>query len=495
MATKVFTKTKTATNTGVTVALAFLAVSAAFAAAAFSMNQKYAQKMMPQSSSSKPAMDAGKPGAENKIMPTKEKSSSLLTAVLSPYEDYPSALVVAPSSNVRMLQIAFSAQGESFMIHKIRLMNIANPIVNPLGSTDPAISQLKISYPKQDGSTGMATAILNNQDNPGVADISGLDMFVRQNSTVPLNVMADMADPVVSRIYNRILTPRIGIDFGVPGDTNFEAVGMTTGRSLTTASDLAIFEGIGNPLPKQPDILGNLMYAVKSKPTVVLASNSPSGPPPSNGEVLRFLVSANPTGGVELSRVTFKVNSTDNANSGWNKTSAGTYDIISCRIQGGRACRDFAPNNLTAADFLIYDGDDPSVPLDGMWMLYSTSEGGGWSNIPAQVGYATFDFMYNHVIAAGTTKTFVVKVGTNASRSQHDSFRLDVLGDSPEQFINSHYSTNFVNDGSMMGPRFVWGETGAKAVTATRAASASDSTGLTGYLVKNLDVIGGTLVY
>lgn len=493
MATKVYTKTKTATNTGITVALAFLAVSAAFAAAAFTMNQKYSQKMMPQSSPSKPAMDGSKPKAE---MPTREKSANLLTAALSHYEDYPSALVVAPSANVRMLQVVFDAQGESFMIRKIRLMNVANPIVNPLGSTDGAIAhQLKVTYRKQDGTFATTNAVLTG----GIADISGMEMIVPQNSTVPLTVSADFTDPNSGRTYSRVLTPRIGIDFGVPGDTNFEAVGMTTGRSLTTASDLAIVDLVGSPLPKQPDILGNLMYAVKSKPTVTLAANSPSGAyDQTSGEVLRFTVSADAMGSLELSRLTFKINSTDNANSGWNRLAGAGYNLDSCRITNGQRCREYRPNGLDASDFVLYDVADPGVPLNGLWAMFNTEGTFYLGNPPPVTGYARFDlYSPNLTIAAGSSKTFIVKVSlTGASREQHDTFRMDVLGDSPEQFINSNY--NYNNGGTTyngIGPRFVWGETGVKAVPAFPAPSDANSTGLTGYLVRNLDVIGGTLVY
>jgi hypothetical protein len=109
------------------------------------------------------------------------------------------------------------------------------------------------------------------------------------------------------------------------------------------------------------------------------------------------------------------------------------------------------------------------------------------------VTYARFDFATNKTIAAGTSKTFVLKVDTTGASSAHDdSVRFDVLGDTTSTLDNFD---NTPNDDNEIGSYFVWGETGSGATTANRDNLSDNSTGITGYLVKNLDVIGGTIVY
>jgi hypothetical protein len=356
-----------------------------------------------------------------------------------------STIIVGGTNDVVMAKFKFTSTYESFLVKKLTIsIDDANDTTG--------IAQVKVSYPTQSGSIEEKTGVFVGTN----ANFSDLNFYVKQDVSNILTVKVDLSPISQSGISGD--TPQVILDY----NDNFEAVGQSSGTTLTSVGS--------------NDIAGNPMIVRKTKPTVTLASGSPSGAGvPGLNEVLRFTVSADAGGDIELARLTFRVVSTDNApgGSGWNTPNNG--------------------NGLWTNDFKLYDASDLSTPLNGTWVLFDANGKKLGEASTSVVTFARFDFTTNKTIAAGTSKTFVLKVDTSGASSAHDdSVRFDVLGDTTSTLANFDNTPDNDNE---IGSYFVWGETGSGATTANRGNSSDNSTGITGYLVKNLDVIGGTIVY
>ncbi len=183
---------------------------------------------------------------------------------------------------------------------------------------------------------------------------------------------------------------------------SFEAVGMTTGNSFD-----------------ENDLLVKVASAATiyryTKPTVSLSILSPAGVAiPGVLETLRFNLSADSAGDVQIKSFTFELKTTDNAMSDWN----------SCPIVGidSFVASDFSLYNLTTGAGISLDTSD----LD--WSLADTA-GAACSIVATQLGFVTITLPAPLIIPAGTTHTFTVEVDTTgASSASDDSFRLDIPG-------------------------------------------------------------------
>ena len=314
--------------------------------------------------------------------------------------------------------------------------------------------------------------------------------------------VADLA--AASGRTTTVETPNFGLDFGIAGDTNFEAVGVGSSSTLTLGTDVTAGSSFTNDADAQDaDVVGNAVYVVKTKPMVTLHASSPSGPksPSSNLEVLRFTVAANASGDMELARSTFRINATDNGTNDWNqpRDAAAASTQAQCEVGGTTptcATADSAgAGSLEASDFHIYDSAAPDTELGGTWTLWDAS--GTTLDADEDVGFARFDFDRDDVtdtlhrsISAGTSKTYIVTMnlmglttGTNGDR-----IGLDVMGDTSSTLANYDGSSA---DDAAMGSRFVWGEVGSNGIAATRATPV----GITGYLVEKFTVTGNTLTF
>lgn len=131
----------------------------------------------------------------------------------------------------------------------------------------------------------------------------------------------------------------------------------------------------------------------RSKPTVSLASGSPSGAAvPSFGEAVRFNVSADSRGYVGFRAVTFTVSATDNTNGG---NGFGSWLV------------------LNVASWQLYDASDLSTPIPVSSIMF---------------GDRTVTlFGLNQESSAGHTKTYILKVNmSGASAANDDSIRVDI---------------------------------------------------------------------
>lgn len=178
-----------------------------------------------------------------------------------------------------------------------------------------------------------------------------------------------------------------------------------------------------------------------TRPTVTLAVGTPSGSAvPGLIETLRFNVSADGRGELYVRRITFRLFSTDNADSGWN------------------GCRNLAD----PTKWRLRDDFDPIVTT----IVFATEDGGPCGNTPEPVAYAIVTMLVE--VPAGATETFHLRVDTTgASSRDNDVIRVDIPSES--QLVNQVF------------PAFEW----------------EDANGdiLDGSEIRNLPVQGGTLVF
>lgn len=355
-----------------------------------------------------------------------------------------STIVLGSTTDVTMLKVKFTSTNESFWIKKLRIIN--DSANDDTGINDTGITQIKLTYPKQDGTTETKTAILSS----AVADVSDLNFYAPVNKDVVLTVAADFGDIAAAGITGD--TPRFSLDY----DSNFEAVGAGSGKTLSSVGGA--------------NIDGNAMVVRKTKPTVTLAASSPAGAGvPGLNDVLRFTVGADAKGSLDLKTLTFAVTSTANAagSNAWNTPRGGTTGTPGSNGSG-----------LWTSDFNLYDSADMSTAMTGTWTLYDSAGNALANSSVAVVAYAEFHLTTPQAIGAGTSKTFVLRVDTTgASSASDDTVRFDVA------------------DETVLTPKFIWNETGPGANTATLTDAVGTIVGISGQYVKNLIVNGGTIVY
>ena len=328
-----------------------------------------------------------------------------------------STIILGSSTGVAMSKFKFTASDEPFVVNHIELDNS--------GSADDAASVVKISYTNSAGATETKSGYLSS----GVVSFDGLDLYVPTESTRTLTVTIDTAS-----VSSTGASAGDTIELDMTDD-NFEAIGSASGETVTDYTGDNV-------------IAANEMTLHKTKPTLSLASGSPSGSGVAgDSEVFRFNVAADSRGYVTLNDILFKV-VTSESGSAFN--ACGSLDEDS--------------------KFTLYDADDSSTKLDvGGWSFY---ESNGDACGAGTLAYADLDLTAAagaEEIGAGETKTYVLKVDTlGASASDDDAIRIEI----PDQDEASAADLNSID----------WEDD-------------TDTTSFYGDLVKNLPVTGGTIQY
>ena len=151
----------------------------------------------------------------------------------------------------------------------------------------------------------------------------------------------------------------------------------------------------------------------KTRPTITLASGSPAGSSlPGFNEVFRFNVAADSRGFLTVDKLTFKITSTDMSANGWNDCDATDLGV--------------------ASRWALYDANDLSTELgseDSDWAFYDSV--GGNCSFNEILNWATIELDEttddSDEIAAGKTKTYVLKIDTTgADTVDDDSIRVDI---------------------------------------------------------------------
>jgi len=387
-----------------------------------------------------------------------------------------STIILGNSTDVSVATYKFNATTENFLVKDLTFGNCVNYDVSDpddcTGGTgevvgaDNIASSVTIEYQNEAGDTKTKTGFLSN----GAVKFSGLDFYVPTESTRTVKVMvntasvSDTAATSGSKLQlNMLDSGGFDNDGGADDFTSeFKAVGSASGDTITTyvASDADV-----------NGVAANNMVARKTKPTISLASGSPSGAGvPGLSEVLRFNVSADSRGSVTMNEVTFKASVAETG--GWADCDAADL--------GDEALWKF------------YDLDDPSEELDDAtdWTFYQSTGAACAGAVTANVGYAVLNLETSAThpaeeIGAGETKTYVLEVDTTgASSSSDDSIRIDIPSQSEIRF-DGNGATDLGGDAAD-DPTFEWDDD---------SLAAGGSKDIGGLLLKNLPVVGGTIVY
>ncbi len=367
-----------------------------------------------------------------------------------------STIILGASTGVSVSKFKFDATDEPFVVKHLELRNCVTTTADADGDcadagetsgSDDIAATVKISYTNSEGSTETKSGFLSS----GIVSFDGLDLYVPTESTRTVTVTVDTAS-VSSTGASSGAQIQLNFDAETSGSAEFEATGDSSGETIDE-TDLDTY------------VLANDMVMRKTKPTLSLASGSPSGAGiPGNSEVFRFNVAADSRGFVTLEKVIFKVASSDADN-----------DFNLCSNLGD------------ATKWEVYDLDDSSTKLDdsGDWTFLDSGASDAAQDCDAgnPIAYAAFDLEGSATtgteeIGAGETKTYVVKVDTTgASSTDDDSIRLDII-DEDEADTGDAFDATDDGDGQ-----------------AIRWNDDAEGSNATGDLVKNLPVTGGSIQY
>ncbi len=339
-----------------------------------------------------------------------------------------SDLLLMGATDMPISRFVFSATDEAFVITDVALDETGafrNNGGASSGGYDNNILSLKLTYPKQDGTTGTSTGFLT----AGLAQFSGLSMYVAGNSSATLTVLATM-----NTFPNATSGAKPELDLGTNvTTTRFRAVGQSSGFTMTEATTPALTGTsalIVNSVTHADAMLGAYRHVVRrTAPTLALAAGSPTSGSPGLSEVYRFAVSSAAGAATVLETITFKITATDN--NGDTGTSGAADDWNTCLATQGSGV---SSDQLDVNDFTLFDAASPNTPIDtsdGLWTLLDATGLGCVSNA-ARVVFARLDLGTSpEIIAAGSTKTYQLYVDTTgASSANRDSFRVDIVNES-----------------------------------------------------------------
>lgn len=266
------------------------------------------------------------------------------------------------------------------------------------------VSSVAISYEDATGATATSTAFMSGR----IAKFANTSIFVGTEQAAVVDVYVTV--PTIDRSTGGSATSgeRVELSFysSGSGTTYFRAVGAGSGTTITESSVSSVD--------------GNMMHVVETYPTLALHAASPSGASvPGNNEVLRFSVSAAGNEDVVLSEIVFKITTTDNGSSNWDYCDSSPGSTTAGLI---------VPSELS-----FYDASNMSSDLDNSgadWTMLDSLGNDCDGTTPEQIGFMQLELTTARVIAAGTTKTFVLKLdSTGASSSADDAIRIDIPED------------------------------------------------------------------
>lgn len=162
----------------------------------------------------------------------------------TPRED----IVVAGDADVEVSKYTLSATKEDFVVTELQINNRGTS-----GDMDNNISSVSLSYEDSTGSVVEERGYLSM----GVATFSGLDLYVQKDDTAELTILVDLNSVSSGATAGEKIQLYVSA-------TGFEAVGQTSGKTATNWTGSA---------PSKPA----LMHVYETKPTLSLASSSPSG--------------------------------------------------------------------------------------------------------------------------------------------------------------------------------------------------------------------------
>jgi len=371
---------------------------------------------------------------------TTEDVGTLTVAAAS--DNTTASIILGNSTDVTVAKYKFTAAYEDFTVKKVTFAN---------SGTDSVAASVKVSYTNSDGDLETKSGSLIS----GAVAVTGMDMVVAADSSSTMTVMVDTSEVGATKTASAA-TFNLTFDSSAAGD--FDALGSGSGTSLTGSTLLG------------SDPTGNTMTLYKTKPTISLASGSPSGGAiPGYGELLRFNISADSRGYVTVDSMTFKATTTDNASTDWaecdgavNWGTAANWDIFKSSDSYTTAIDD-------AEDWLFDDSAGDGVAC-----------GAGEKITYIQVDLGDADGATGALeIEAGDTETLkLFSDTTGASSASDDSIRIDIPSETLMPGTAAYDETAATWDGSS----FVWEDD-------------NDTDEQFGTYVKTLTLTGGTIAY
>lgn len=413
-------------------------------------------------------------------------------------------VLLSNSTGVNVAKYKFDAVDEDFLVKKLTFVNClrydgdnnctddftSGAALDEANGQDRVAKAVKLSYKDKAGTTKTKTGFLSGNK----VNFSSLDFFVPDAETRVLTVSID-TNAVTSQAATS--GDQLGLHivdsgtftFTAPvaaATASFEAVGDGSGETVLD------FGGTGGTAE---GVAARRFVIHKTKPTLSLAAGSPSGAGvPGLSEVLRLNVSADSRGFVTLDLLTFKVSFAE-------ATAAGFADCD--------------PADLAqAAKWEFYDLDEPGELLDddGDWSWFESDGTACAGAVTDNIGYAVLDFegsatTPSEEVGAGETKTYVLRIDTTgASSSSDDSIRVDIPSQSElcdddattnDPTINATNNTLAASgdgtcDGGVEGVDLGGDDVDDPAVKWDDDVEGDD---IEGDFLKNLPLVGGTIVY
>lgn len=336
---------------------------------------------------------------------TQSGSMTVSAGSATPSSDY----ILTSSSDAHVATYTLLATNEAFTVKTFT-------VVEEQAEDDTAdnqssvyannVSQVKIEYPKADGSTGTKSVSMAG----AFAKFSGLDLYVGEAEAA--NVKVYVTTPATDRVSGGYATSNEKLELGFYDGTDatyFEATGLSSGETLNGASSgiNEIESGIGTFVVRE------------TKPTVTASASTPSGTGfvPGDMEVLRFNVAAHANEDVVLYEMIFKMSSTDNGSTDWNfcdTDASGTGEIDE---------PDFDLYNLSTT------GTTSAIEADANW-TFLTTDATVCTDSTDETAYALVDLTTPQVVPAGTTYTYALYFdSTGASSANDDSVQFSIPAD------------------------------------------------------------------
>ncbi len=370
-----------------------------------------------------------------------------------------STMLLSNSTGVTVSKFKFTSSNEAFVVDRLGVSNTSG--------SDVAVSSVELHYKDSAGADKVATGFLTSN----AYVFEGLTFYVPKDSTAVVTVKVNTGEVTAANSASGDL---VGIDFDVDTTNNdqFRAVGSGSGVTLNDTDSL------------MADTAGSNHEIRKTKPTISLASGSPSGAAIAGLiEILRFNVTADSRGDVTIEEFTFQLSSTDNAGGNWN------------------LCDTDGTANFVTADIYLYDSTDTSADIADTsdLTLYDTAGTACTTSSTTDSGFIQMNFDGDTAhgepnVAAGTTKTYILKLnvqnGASPSAVQDDSMRMDLPD---EVALDAAMATDtdaiVWNDSNVTS-----GDMDANA-TGAGANDQGGTNGIDGDMVKNLPVNGGSLIF
>lgn len=333
------------------------------------------------------------------------------TLAITAASDTPSAdFVLTGTSSNSVSKFRFDATNEAFVVDRLTVTEEQAETDN--GTTDSNayannVSLVTITYPDSTGTTQTATGALTGNE----VTFNGLTFYVGKDNHAEVSVKIDV--PATDRSGGSATSNeriRMGLSRDTTNDDQIRAVGAGSGQTLDD-DDIAVATATSSM---------NKFVVRETKPTITLNSSTPSGAKvPGDQEVLRFNVSASSGEDVVLKNMIFKMNSTDNVNT-------GTNDWNQCDTDN--------PSGVTVvSDFDIYnlskEGTATALDASSDFSLL-TATGAACTSTGADIGYVKLSLTTQEVIPAGSTYTYALYFdSTGASAVNDDSVQFEIAGD------------------------------------------------------------------